>query len=157
MNLLSQSWDFRALWMILPLQTKLVFFCLFLMAIYMTFSLAIIYLQSRSAPPKPTEPSLNTLHLRFLRRIYNLRQLHFMFFLLFGVTLTDEIFRSLRAYEHSKSSLSVSTVAEVADPVLGFAFCCLIIFTCLHLFQWVVSNRLEKNCEHFPIVSTLPH
>jgi hypothetical protein len=144
MNLLSQSWDFRALWMILPLQTKLFFFCLFQMAIYMAYSLAIIYLQSRSAMPNPTEPVLNSLHLRSLSRIYNLRQLHFMFFLAFGVTLTDEIFRSLRAYEHSKSSLSAPTVAEVVDPVLGFAFCCLIIFTCLHLFQWVVSNRLGK-------------
>jgi hypothetical protein len=144
MNLLWQSWDLRMLWLILPLQTKLFLFCLFLMAIYMTFSLAIIYLQSPPAPPKPNEPLLNFPHLRFTRRISNLRQLHFMFFLIFTVTLTDEIFRSVRAYERSKSSLSAPTAAEVVDPVLCFAFCCLIIFTFLHLLQWVVSNRFEK-------------
>ena len=140
MNLLSQSWDFRALWTILPLQTKLFLFCLFLTAIYMGFSLPIIYLQSRSALSKSTEP----LHPRFLRRIHNLRQLHFTFLLVFGVTLTDEIFRSLRAYENSKSSLSALTAAGVADPVLAFAYCCFIIFTFLHLLQWLVSDRLEK-------------
>jgi hypothetical protein len=144
MNLLSQSWDFRMLWITLPLQTKLFFFCLFLMAIYTAFSLAIIYLQSRSAPRKPSEPLPTSLHLRLLRRIHNLRQLHFMFLLVFGVTLTDEIFRSLRAYENSKSSLSALTAAEVADPVLAFAYCCLIILTSLHLVQWVVSNRFDK-------------
>ena len=144
MNLLSQSWDFRALWIILPLQTKLFLFCLFLMAIYMGFSLPIIYLQSRSALSKSTEPLRTSLHPRFLRRIHNLRQLHFTFLLVFGVTLTDEIFRSLRAYENSKSSLSALTAAGVADPVLAFAYCCLIIFTFLHLLQWLVSNRLEK-------------
>ncbi len=142
MNLFSQSWDFRALWMILPLQTKLFFFCLFLMALYMTLSLAIIYLQSRSAPPKPTESSRNSPHLRFLRRIHNLRQLHFTLFLVFCVTLTDEIFRALQAYERSKLSLTESTA--IADPVLAFAFCCLIIFTFLHLLQWLISNRIEK-------------
>jgi hypothetical protein len=144
MNLISQSWDFRMLWIILPLQTKLFFLCLFLTAIYMTFSLAIIYLRSRSAARKPTEPLPSALHLRFLKRIHNLRQLHFMFLLVFGVTLTDEVFRSLRAYENSKSSLGALTAAEVADPVLAFAYCCLIIFTSLHLFRWVVSNQLEK-------------
>ena len=144
MNLISQSWDFRMLWIILPPQTKLFFLCLFLTAIYMAFSLAIIYLQSRSAPRKPTEPLPSSLHLRFLRWVHNLRQLHFMFLLVFGVTLTDEIFRSLRAYENSKSSLSALTAAEIADPVLAFAYSCLIIFTVLHLFQWLVSNRLEK-------------
>jgi hypothetical protein len=132
------------LWIILPPQTKLFFFCLFLMAIYMAFSLAIIYLQSRSAPRKRTEPLPTSLHLRFMRRIHNLRQLHFMFLLIFGVALTDEIFRSLRAYEYSKMSLSEPTGAEIADPVLAFAYSCLIIFTVLHLFQWLVSSRLEK-------------
>jgi hypothetical protein len=67
-----------------------------------------------------------------------------MCFLIFSVTLTDEIFRSLRAYENSKSSLSALMAAEVADPVLCFAFCCLIIFTFFHLLQWLVSIRFEK-------------
>ena len=140
MNLLSQSWDFRALWIILPLQTKLFLFCFFLTAIYIGFSLLIIYLRSRTALRKSTEP----LHPRFLQRIHNLRQLHFTFVLVFGVTLTDEIFRSLRAYENSKQSLSALMATGIADPVLAFAYCCLIIFTFLHLLQWLVSNRLEK-------------
>jgi hypothetical protein len=144
MNLLSQSWDVHMLWIILPLQTKMLFFCLFLTAIYMAFSLAIIYLQSRSAPRKPTEPVPTSLHFHFLRRIHNLRQLHFTIFLVFCVTLTDGIFRALQAYERSKMSLTESTAVQIADPVLGFAFCCLIIFTFLHLLQWLVSNRIEK-------------
>jgi hypothetical protein len=110
----------------------------------MAFSLAIIYLQSRLTSRKLSDPLPSSLHVRFLRRIHNLRQLHFAFLLVFGVTLTDEIFRSLRACENSKSSLSALTPAEVADPVLAFAYCCLIIFASLHLFQWVVSNQLEK-------------
>jgi hypothetical protein len=144
MNLLSQSWDLRMLWLLLPLQTKLFFFCLFLATIYMAFSLTVIYLQSRSVPPKGTEPLLNSHYLGLLRRIHNLRQLQFMFFLVFCLALTDEIFRAFQAFERSKWSLSASTAAEAADPVLCFTFCCLIIFTSLHLLQWLVSNRIEK-------------
>jgi len=67
-----------------------------------------------------------------------------MFLLVFGVALTDEIFRSLRAYEYSKMSLSEPTAAGIADPILAFAYSCLIIFTVLHLLQWLVSSRLEN-------------
>jgi len=132
------------LWMILPPQTKLFFLCLFLMAIYTFFSLALMYLQSRSATRKPSEPLLNSLRLRCIRRIHNLRQLHFRFFLLFGVILTDDIFRAFRDYEYSKMPLSEPTAAGIADPVLAFAYSCLIIFTVLHLLQWLVSSRLEN-------------
>ncbi len=132
------------LWIILPPQTKLFFLCLFLAAIYMTFSLAVIYLRSRTFLPNGTDPSLNPLYLGLLRRIHNLRQLHFMLFLVFCVTLTDEIFRALQVYERSKLSLSESTAVQIADPVLAFAYCCLIIFTSLHVLQWLVSNRIEK-------------
>jgi hypothetical protein len=144
MNLLSQSWDLRMLWLLLPLQTKLFFLCLFLATIYLAFSLAVVYLRCRSFRPNGTEPLLNSLYLRLLKRIHNLRQLHCMLFLVFCVTLTDEISRALRAYEYSKLSLSASTAAGIADPVLACAYCCIIIFAFLHLLQWLVSNRLEK-------------
>jgi hypothetical protein len=145
------------LWLLLPLQTKLFFLCLFLATIYMAFSLAVIYLRCRSFRPNGTEPLLHSLYLGLLKRIHNLCQLHFMLFLAFCVTLTDEIFRALQAHERSKLSLSASTAIQIADPVLAFAYCCLIIFTFLHVLQWLVSNRLEKIASISPITLTLPH
>jgi hypothetical protein len=144
MYLLTQSWDFRALWMVLPLQTKLFFFCLLLTAGYTTYTLTVIYTRTRSLPDKESAFGVRANRLHLFSRIRNLRQLHFMFFLLFGVILTDDIFRAFRAHEYSTMSLSESKAAEIVDPVLAFAYSCLIIFTVLHLLQWLVSNRLEK-------------
>jgi hypothetical protein len=144
MNLLTQSWDFRALWMVLSLQTKLFFFCLLLTAGYTTYTLIVIYTRTRSLLDKESAFGVRANRLGLLRRIRNHRQLHFMFFLLFGVILTDDIFRAFRAHEYSTMSLSESTAAEIADLVLAFAYSCLIIFTVLHLLQWLASDRLEK-------------
>jgi hypothetical protein len=144
MNLLSHSWDVRMLWFILPLQAKLFFLCLLLATTYMIFSIAFAYRRGRSFAPNGTEPFLRSLHPRFLRRMHNLRQLHFTFLLIFGVIMTDELFRALQAYERSKLALSESTAAQIADPVLAFAYCCLLIFTFLQILQWLVSIYLEK-------------
>ncbi len=69
--------------------------------------------------------------------IENVRQLHLLLLLPFGVTVADEVFATLRAIRQSAASLSALEI-DVFEPCAGFAF---FVLAVLHTFQWIVAAR----------------
>jgi len=77
------------------------------------------------------------------RVIENLRQLHTLFFFLFGIVFANEIFAILRAIGYSSMSLSALRIG-VFEPIIAFAFLVFAVLTFLHALQWVVAARLRS-------------
>lgn len=142
MNLLLNSWDFRSVWANLPLQGNIFLACLSIAAIYISISLGVIYAKAGRIKSAGS-PSERVLVCRKLSmRLNNFRQLHMLLLLLFGVLLTDEVFRTIRAFSLAHMSLSSPCITPIADPLISFSFSCLLILTFLQLFQWIVSHRI---------------
>lgn len=145
MNLLTTDWDFRSLWMLWPVQTKVYLVCLFAAALYSVISSAQTFLRIGKLPRVTPETDAETTNRRFSARLHNLRQLHLLFLLLFGLFLTDEAFRTAQSFVLSRMSLEAPTIPELLAPLLAFAFISLLVLTILHSLQWFVSSRLDAN------------
>lgn len=143
MTFLTPDWDFRSLWILWPLQTKLYLLCLFAAAIYSGISTTKAILRLRKLRSITPDTNSEFTYHRLSARLHNLRQLHLLLFLLFGLFLTDEAFRTVRSFTLSRMSLEAPTLAELLAPLLGFAFLPLLVLTILHSFQWLASSRLE--------------
>ena len=141
--MLTTSWDLRLLWILLPLQTRFFLLCLFSAAIYSSISLVKTSIRIGKLPRNTPAAEAETLYRRLSVRLHNLRQLHFLLPLLFGLFLTDEAYRTALSFQQAQMMLTVPTVAELLDPLLGFAFLSLLVLTTLHSLQWLVSSRLE--------------
>jgi hypothetical protein len=133
--MLTTSWDFRLLWTLLPLQTRLFLLCLFAAAIYSGISLVKTFIRILKLSGNMPAAGAETLYRRLSVRLHNLRQLHFLFLLLFGLFLTDEAFRTALSFKQAQMMLAVPTIAELLDPLLGFAFLSLLVLTTLHSLQ----------------------
>src|SRR5271157_647093 len=157
MNLLTTDWDFRSLWMIWPLQTRVYLLCLFAAAIYSLISLLRIFLHLRKLPRIIPEAGAESTCRRISGRLHNLRQLHLLFLLLFGLFLVDEAFRTARSFLLSRMSLEAPTIAELLDPLLAFAFLSLLVLTILHSLQWLASSRLDASLCRKTTPPNLPH
>jgi len=75
------------------------------------------------------------------RRLENVRQANALVFLLFGVDLTVEMIAVIRTIGYMSMSLSGATVG-IFGPLVTFALFALVVFTFLHIFQWVVTAKL---------------
>jgi hypothetical protein len=69
------------------------------------------------------------------------RQFSVLFFLLFCAVFTIEMIAVIRTIEFMSMSLSAATVG-IFGPLLTFALFVFIVFTFLHVFQWVVTAKL---------------
>jgi hypothetical protein len=124
MSLLTTPWDFRLLLALLPLQTKLYLIFLLTVVFYSAISSCLILAK--------TSKSFVHTHLaqdicsQLAQRLGNLRQLHLLLFLLFGIFLTDGTFRALQTLVRSRMSLVLSAL------------------TFLHALQWLASSRLQQ-------------
>lgn len=144
MSLLTTSWDFRLLWTVLPIQTRGYLLCLFAAAIYSGISLRKTFIRIRRLPGIMPGAEAEAFYRSISARLRNLRQLHFLFLLLFGLFLTDEAFRAERAHMYSRMSLACVSFNQLLDPLLCFAFVVLLVLTILHALQWFVASRLER-------------
>jgi len=135
------------LWTLLPLQTRLYLLCLFGVAIYSGISLTKIFIRIEQLRGTTPAADAETIHRRLSARLHNLRQLHFLFLLLFGLFLTDEAFRAERAYMYSQMSLACASLNQILDPLLCFASVVLFVLTILQSFQWFVTFRLERTSQ----------
>jgi hypothetical protein len=52
------------------------------------------------------------------------------------------MFALIRAIEYS--SMSLSAVSEIFEPVAAFAFFVFVVLVVLHVFQWTVAVRLQS-------------
>jgi hypothetical protein len=141
MFILTVHWDVRALWSAISLSAKLYLFCLIVLAGYTVFRLAsaVKYLCTlRSQLAGEAARSLQ----RVTSGLRHLRQLHFLFLLIFGACFASECFGGIRAIQYSASSLCPATI-QVFEPATAFAFVVFVILGFIHALQWFVSSRLD--------------
>src|ERR1700693_2577103 len=143
MRLLTTPWDFRLLLALLPLQTKLYLVFLLTVVFYSGISSCLI-LAKTSKSFVHTHPAQDICS-QLAQRLGNLRQLHLLLFLLFGIFLTNEAFRAMRALVLSRTSLGEVSINQVFDPLLCFSFVVLSALTFLHALQWLASYRLQHS------------
>ena len=130
MNLLSVNWDIRALWMILPLLSKICLIFLFTVALFtITMTLTSILRVNSSD------------HLaRSAYRAANLRQLLTFAFYFFGACLADHLFAVTKAIERSTMSLQAEGI-DAFGPMAWFAFIGFLTLLFSHALQWFASRR----------------
>jgi hypothetical protein len=148
MFILTVHWDLRLLWAGLTETAKFYIFCLLVAAGYTAVVLirTVSRLRHLSKDSALTaSPRVGHSLIQMTKGIENLRQLHTLFFFLFGVFLTNEMYAAVRAILDSRMSLSALGF-EVFGPVIAFAFCVSIIFLFLHVSQWIIAARLQSYC-----------
>lgn len=130
--------------MFLTVIGRLYILCLMVAAVYTAYLLARIISRLRSLGSLGTDalPAKSYL-LGMTGGIEELRQLHFLLLLLFGVTLANEILAAFRAFRNASMSLSGASI-RVFEPVAMYAFLVLVVLTFLHAAQWIVAARLRR-------------
>jgi hypothetical protein len=133
MFILTVHWDVRALWSAISLSAKLYLFCLIVLAGYTVFRLAsaVKYLGEAARSLQRVTSGLR-----------HLRQLHFLFLLIFGACFASECFGGIRAIQYSASSLCPATI-QVFEPAIAFAFVVFVILGFIHALQWFVFSCLD--------------
>jgi hypothetical protein len=131
-------------WAILTVTARLYLLCLLAYAAHTTYFLAraLFRLQHLSSDVA----SGNALHVtgsraEMTRRLETVRQSNALFFLLFGVDFTIEMMATIRTIRFMSMSLSAATIG-VFGPLVTFALFAMLVFTFLHIFQWVVTAKL---------------
>jgi hypothetical protein len=145
MYILSVHWDLLMLWAILSLTAKLYIFCLLAAVVYTIYSLSRTMVRFRSMKRTTIDAEPAGLGLLVIARtIENVRQLHLLLLYLFGVTLANEVFATLRAIRESAVSFSALGV-DVFEPCAAFAFLVSGVLAILHTLQWIVAVRLRRS------------
>jgi hypothetical protein len=146
MFILKGHWDLRMLWAVLTVTAKFYICCLSAATGYsLVFLVRTAYRSHGLSKHGAASDSPQTKReiIKMAKGIENVRQLHTLFFFLFGVFCTNEIYAAVRAIQDSRMSLSALGF-EVFGPVIAFAFCTFVTFACLHSFQWIVAARVQS-------------
>jgi hypothetical protein len=112
---------------------KLYLLCLLAYAAHTTFVLGRALFRLRHLPNHAL--SLET------RRLETVRQANALFFLLFGIVFATEMLAMIRTIGYMSVSLSGATIG-VFGPLVTFTFFAFVVFTFLHVFQWIVTAKL---------------
>lgn len=145
MYILSVHWDLLMLWAILSLTGKLYIVCLMVSVVYTIHSLSRAVIRSRNTKKTSVDAGPAGLGpLALMRTVENVRQLHLLLLLLFGVVFANEVFATLRAIRESAASLSALGI-DVCEPCAVFAFFVFGVLSVLHLLQWMVAARLRSS------------
>jgi hypothetical protein len=139
----TTTWDLRSAWASLPNQLRLFLFGLSVMAILSTVSLLRMFFKQLSISNGEMALKAET-RVDLHRRLENLRQLHTLFLLLFGLFLTEEIFLTARSCYLSHMSLEAQSTIELVVPAVFFSTVSLITFTLLHSLQWFVFSQVQR-------------
>jgi hypothetical protein len=121
-------------WVVLTVTARLYLACLLAYAAYTTVFLARALLRLR-------HPRNDEALVEIARKLETVRQANALLFLLFGVDLTIEMIAMIRTIGFMSMSLSAATIS-VFGPLVTFALLCLVVFTFLHLLQWIVTAKL---------------
>ncbi len=141
--ILTVDWNLRALWAVISLSAKLYLLCLFAMAGYTVFQLAKMIRSQRFLRRQSSLQVAAPLQQAITAKIVDLRQLQFLFLLIFGDCFANECFATIRAIRYSAVSLSPATI-DIFEPATAFAFVVFALLSLLHGLQWFVSSRLER-------------
>ena len=140
------EWDLRGLWVTLTFPGKFYIFCL-LAAVASTtvFHIRTLWrLRDLQKKGVSVDAGAEKSCLAAISRgIENVRQLHLLLLLLFGIALANEVLATLRGIRYSSMSLSGVSI-EVFEPCAVFAFFVFGVLTFLHVFHWFVAARLRR-------------
>jgi hypothetical protein len=142
MYILTVPWDLRALWSVTSISAKLYLVCLFLVAAYTIVCLAKAIYYLRTLPLRESSDA-QLFRATLAARMRHLRQIHFLFLLIFGAFFASEFFGIIRAIRYSSASLSAVGM-EIFEPAAGFAFVVFAVLSFLHAIQWFVSGRIDR-------------
>jgi hypothetical protein len=141
MSILTVQWDLRAFWAVVTVSAKLYLVCLFLMAAYTIIHLVKVMYDLKTLRWRESD-DVELLRLTLVPRMRHLRQIHFLFLLIFGACFASEFFGIIRAIRYSTASLSAARM-EIFEPATAFAFVVFVALSFLHVLQWVVSSRVD--------------
>jgi hypothetical protein len=144
MGTLTIEWDLRLLWVRLPLQMKFYLTALILSAIYCCISLLQISIRLRMLAATSTTTEAESISCLVSARLRHLQQFHFLLLLLFGLFLTDEVFRTAQSITYARLLSYTPTILELLDPLLAFSYFALAVLTVLHSLQWLTSTRVNS-------------
>ena|ERR1700687_1094081 len=153
MFILTVPWDLRALWAPVSVSARLYLLCLFVMAVYTVFRLMKVSLYLRILRKQGPGKAPPLLRQTRTARLRHLRQLHFLFLLIFGACFASEFFGIIRAVQNSAVSLSAATI-QIFEPAAALAFVVFVTLAFLHSLQWFVSGRLERAARSLPSHTT---
>jgi hypothetical protein len=145
-NLLTTEWDFRSLWALLPLLTKIYLASLFAFACYTAVSLVATGLRLLAVAKKVNQQSEGSAEYALNEvaiRVRNLQQMNLLLFLIFGVYLADHSYSSMRALRNSMLSLQAAGL-EVFAPLAAVSFVVFVVLAALHSMSWIVAVRIES-------------
>ena len=133
------------MWEVLPIVTRFHIVCLFVSAVYISYSLGSKLLCQPTiargkaacgwACCKPTAVSDGP-------RDRKLAPVQHASFLAFGIFFANQTISTLRAVRFSAMSLSGATIDIFVPPTI-FAPLVFVTLTFLHSFQWIVNTRLD--------------
>jgi hypothetical protein len=135
-------WSLLELWMFLTVLGRLYILCLLAAFAYTAYFLIRVVSRLGLGRFGTDAQPAKSYYLSMTGGIEDLRQLHFLLLLLFGVSLANEVLAALRAFKYASPSLSGDSIGEF-EPVAMYAFLVLVVLTFLHECQWIVAARLR--------------
>jgi hypothetical protein len=147
MYILSVHWDLVAMWAMLSLPGKFYLACLLASVVYTSYLLTrtLVRLHGLNKETIPIGAELRRLTLPGIESgIETVRQLHLLLLFLFGATLANEVFGTLRGIRYASMSLSGARV-DVFEPCASFSFIVFGVLTLLHIFQWIASVQSRRS------------
>lgn len=142
MYILTVPWDLRMLWSVMSMSGKLYLVCLFVMAAYtIVYSARVTYyLRTLIALGSSDAQRIRA---TLVSRMRHLRQIHFLFLLVFGAFFASEFFGIIRAIRYSDASLSAVRM-EIFEPAAGLAFVVFAVLSFLHIIQLFISGLIDR-------------
>ena len=146
MSIFSVESDLRVLWVMLSLTSKFYIACLVTASAYSMVSyirtLSRLHDQQRRGSLVESGAEISRLS-GVCWSIENVRQLHLLLLLLFGMSLANEVLATLRAIRYASMSLSAANI-EVFEPCAALALLVFGVLSFFQVFQWIVAARLRR-------------
>jgi hypothetical protein len=142
---LTMEWDLQGLPRELTFTARLYILSLLVGTAYTIYSLvrAAIALHRVDAGAAANTPNARHALAQLAARLENLRQLHGLLFLLFGMSFANETFHTFLAIRLMTLSLAGPRF-EIFGPPVAFALVVFIVLAVLHSAQWLVAARLQS-------------
>src|ERR1700678_1343802 len=137
MNIWSVPWDVIIIWKILYGTAHLYIACIFVFGGYSCYSLVRVFVGLSNLRQRGALARLD-------RRVAGVRQIILLLLLLFGMTAANEAFRAIPGLRHYSRAMAGDGI-DAFGPWTAFIFAMFGALALLHVFQWIVSVRLQQH------------
>ena len=136
MNIWSVPWDLIVIWKVLSGTAHLYIASLFVFGGYSCYSLVRVFLGLGNLRDRAAVARAKWL-------ITTVRQIILLLLLLFGMTVANEAFLAIPGLRHYSLAVAGDGV-DAFGPWAAFIFAVSGALVFLHVFQWIVSVRLQR-------------